>query len=84
MTAAITKLLQHGDPDAVGVFAQLAYVDSPRLSEVLAANYCSAMQVRCMSELQLSWSRALVALCFCGAWCCVTAVGHEPIQCGWA
>eukprot|EP00775_Hariotina_reticulata_P002831 gene2831-3124_t len=45
MTAAITKLLQHSDPDAVGVFAQLAYVDNPRLSEVLAANYCSAMQV---------------------------------------
>lgn len=45
MTIAIQKLLQQGDPEMVGVFAQLGYVDEPRLSAVLAANYCAAMQV---------------------------------------
>jgi hypothetical protein len=46
MTLSISRLLQQGDPDLVGVFAQLGYVDEPRLSAVLAANYCAAMQVR--------------------------------------
>lgn len=46
MTLSISRLLQAGDPDLVGVFAQLGYVDEPRLSAVLAANYCAAMQVR--------------------------------------
>lgn len=62
MTAAITKLLQHGDPDAVGVFAQLAYVDNPQLSEVLAANYCSAMQVRCRVQATVGEQFPAVAL----------------------
>jgi hypothetical protein len=46
MTLSISRLLQQGDPDLVGVFAQLGFVDEPRLSAVLAANYCAAMQVR--------------------------------------
>jgi hypothetical protein len=47
MTLSISRLLQQGDADLVGVFAQLGFVDEPRLSAVLAANYCAAMQVRC-------------------------------------
>lgn len=45
IAAGITKLLQLNDPDVVGVFAQLGYVDEPRLSSVLAANYASTLQV---------------------------------------
>ncbi|KAF8056436.1 SMCHD1 [Scenedesmus sp. PABB004] len=45
MTLSIARLLQSGDADLVGVFAQLGYVDEPRLSAVLAASYCAALQV---------------------------------------
>lgn len=51
MTLAITKLLQLGDRDLVGVFAQLGYVNEPRLSAVLAANYASSLQVRAVKCL---------------------------------
>eukprot|EP00878_Enallax_costatus_P010991 GHUV01011479.1.p1 GENE.GHUV01011479.1~~GHUV01011479.1.p1 ORF type:complete len:515 (+),score=199.79 GHUV01011479.1:1894-3438(+) len=45
MSLAITKLLQLGDPELVGVFAQLGHVNEPRLSAVLAANYAGSLQV---------------------------------------
>lgn len=45
MTQGINRLLQRKDPDLVGVFSQLGYVDEPRLSAVLAANYASSLQV---------------------------------------
>lgn len=45
MTLAITKLLQLGDSELVGVFAQLGYINESRLSAVLAANYASSLQV---------------------------------------
>jgi hypothetical protein len=45
MAAGISKLLQLNDPEVVGVFAQLGYVDEPRLAAILAANYASTMQV---------------------------------------
>jgi hypothetical protein len=51
MTLSISRLLHQGDADLVGVFAQLGYVDEPRLSAVLAANYCAAMQVRCRDNI---------------------------------
>lgn len=46
VSLAITKLLQLGDPELVGVFAQLGHVNEPKLSAVLAANYASSLQVR--------------------------------------
>lgn len=45
VAAGISKLLQLNDADVVGVFAQLGYVEEPRLSSVLAANYASTLQV---------------------------------------
>lgn len=45
MAAGISKLLQLNDSEVVGVFAQLGYVDEPRLAAILAANYASTMQV---------------------------------------
>jgi hypothetical protein len=45
IATGINKLLQLNDPEVVGVFAQLGFVDEPRLSAVLAANYASTMQV---------------------------------------
>lgn len=46
IAAGISKLLQLNDPDVVGVFAHLGYVNEPRLSSVLAANYAATLQVR--------------------------------------
>jgi hypothetical protein len=45
IAGGISKLLQLNDPEVVGVFAQLGYVNEPRLSSVLAANYASTLQV---------------------------------------
>ena len=45
IAAGISKLLQLNDPDVVGVFAHLGYVNEPRLSSVLAANYAATLQV---------------------------------------
>jgi hypothetical protein len=45
MALAIGRLLALGDPELVGVFAQLGYVDEPRLGAVLGANFAAAMQV---------------------------------------
>lgn len=45
MTQAIARVLVCGDPDVVGVFAQLATVEDRRLAEVASAAYAGAMQV---------------------------------------
>ncbi|KAL4443930.1 hypothetical protein ABPG75_011667 [Micractinium tetrahymenae] len=39
ITASIDRMLQSGDPGLVGVFAQLATVDDPQLSAVLATSF---------------------------------------------
>lgn len=65
MTQGINRLLQRGDPDVVGVFAQLGHVNEPRLSAVLAANYASSLQVRRY-------------LCVCGAGACVRTCVGQP------
>lgn len=45
VTQGINRLLARKDPDVVGVFAQLGYVDDAKLSAVLAANSASSLQV---------------------------------------
>ncbi len=45
MTAAIQRLLSSGDEEVVGVFAQLATVDDPKVSAVIAASVGIALQV---------------------------------------
>lgn len=74
IAGGISKLLQLNDPEVVGVFAQLGYVNEPRLSSVLAANYASTLQVgRVLQRLSMllsdcGWVTALPALgidCVC-------------------
>lgn len=75
MTLAITKLLQLGDSELVGVFAQLGYINESRLSAVLAANYASSLQV-CGSCGEQFMARSVKRSC-----CGISNVYELPSPC---
>jgi len=80
IAGAISKLLQLKDPDVVGVYAQLGYVDEPRLSSVLAANYASTLQVGTQAPCTLVAIAVLWVVRM--AWGCVRGVTVASIAMG--